>query len=106
MNILGTILISTAIFTGYIENEKCQMNSELNQAAAGPTITINGTWNRDDSLSTANVEVGTCDKKGKCLTIYMDDSGNVTDVDLHNGIIISGGDIEITSSGNEYTITY
>jgi|GEM_PF-3734836 len=108
MNILGIVLLSASIFSGSIEpNYTCRTSLAPNQVAiAGPTITIKGTWNKDESLSTANVEVGTCDKTGKCLTIYMDDGGNITDVDLHNGIIISGGNIEVNASDNEYTITY
>lgn len=106
MNFLESILISAFLFTigGPVEN--VQEQAEPVMLATGTTVTINGTWNRDNTLSTANVEVGTCENKGECITLYLDEIGNIEEVEIHNGIAISGGDIQVTNNGNQYIITY
>ena len=108
MNVFGTILVGLAMLPLGEQGDVKHTKSNQCHAVQGHTVTIKGQWNRDDSLSGPNREVGTCDKNGECITIYMDDIGKITDVEIHNGIDISsdGGDIEVNISGNQYIINY
>lgn len=105
MNLIATILISS-IFSGPLGENENPPNSTEQSAVAGNSVIVKGTWVRNDALSGPNREVGTCERKGKCLTIHMDDLGRIIGVDIYDGPVRTGDNIDITVMDNLYIINF